>query len=68
MGRDQRTKRIFGFCPKEITVNNRYESDGLKIIQTCGNLKAGVSGGIFSTGFFERSLATADRIVPDLIL
>ena len=54
--------------PKEITVSNLYKSDGFEIVQSCGNLRVGVSGGIFSAGFLERSSATADKIVSDPIL
>jgi len=44
-------------------VSNRQRHYGWKVVQSCANSKAGVSGCSSSSGSLERSSATADRTV-----
>ena len=55
MGRDQRTKRMLVSYPKEITVRKQHKGEGLKIVQSYGSLRIGVSDCSSSGGFLERS-------------
>lgn len=53
---------------EETTVSDEYKGDGMKIVQSYGNLRVEVSGCSSSAGFLGHSSVAAGRIVSDSLL
>ena len=63
IGRDQIMNGMFVSCPRESSGKQSTRGLWMKVVQSCASSKAGVSGYSSSSGFLERSSATADRTV-----